>query len=86
MRKSTRRTSGRVLAQRVCREIIRCGYATMLGARYVPELQAVRVGVPTRNGMLDAAIDYPCEEPRMIERFIAKLRRSSARHLHEQHG
>ena len=81
MANSRKRASGRALAQRVCREIIRCGYATMLGARYVPELEAVRVGVPTRSGKLDAAIDYPCE-PKMIERFIEKLRRSSARHVH----
>ena len=50
----------------------------MLGARYVPELKMVRIGVPTAYGSLDAAIDYPCE-PKPIERFIAKLRRQSAR-------
>jgi hypothetical protein len=62
----------------VCREIIRCGLETVLGARYVPELRAVRVGVPTEYGALDAAIDYPCE-PKRIERFIGKLRRHAAR-------
>jgi hypothetical protein len=60
----------------VCREIVHCGFATILGARYVPELRAVRVGVPTEFGSLDAAIDYPCE-PKRIERFIGKLRRAA---------
>ena len=70
MARKARKSSGRVLAKRVCKEIIRCGYATMLWARYVPEREAVRVGVPTKRGLLDAAIDYPCEEPKLIERFI----------------
>ena len=78
MRKLARRIPGRVLANRVCREIVRCGFATMLAARYVPELRTVRVGVPTAYGSLDAAIDYPCER-KPIERFIGKLRRQAAR-------
>lgn len=71
-----KRVSGTVLARRVCREIIRCGFTTMLGARYVPEIKVVRIGVPTANGSLDAAIDYPCE-PQRIDKFIAKLRRQA---------
>ena len=81
MAQKAKRSSGRALARRVCNEIIRCGYARMLWARYVPERGAVRVGVPTKRGLLDAAIDYPCE-PKLIERFIAKLRRSAANHVH----
>jgi hypothetical protein len=50
----------------------------MLAARYVPESKTVRVGVPTKYGSLDAAIDYPCEK-KPIERFIGKLRRNAAR-------
>ena len=78
MKKRLRKPSGRILARRVCREIVHCGFAAVLGARYVPELRAVRVGVPTEFGALDAAIDYPCE-PKPIERFIGKLRRHAAR-------
>lgn len=77
-RRRKKRTSGRSLANRVCREIVRCGMSAMLGARYVPELKTVRIGVPTEYGTLDAAIDYPCE-PKRIDRFINKIRRYAER-------
>jgi hypothetical protein len=78
MKKRVRRTSGSTLARRVCREIKHCKLATMLSARYVPELRVVRIGVPTPHGSLDAAIDYPCE-PKLIDRFIGKIRRHAER-------
>ena len=78
MRKMARMATGQAMARRVCREIIRCGLAQVLAARYVPESRAVRVGIPTAVGSLDAAIDYECE-PKIIERFVVKLRRHAAR-------
>lgn len=78
MRRMVRTANGQAMTRRICREIVRCGLATMLAARYVPESRAVRVGIPTAMGSLDAAIDYPCE-PKLIERFVLKLRRHAAR-------
>jgi hypothetical protein len=81
MRKQPGMAAGRSMARRVCREIVQCGFASTLAARYVPETRAVRIGVPTAFGTLDAAIDYPCE-PKLIDRFLGKLRRQASRRIH----
>lgn len=57
----SRMAAGMSLAKHVCREIGRQGMSHVLTAKYIPDTNKLRVGIPTRHGSLDCCIDYPAE-------------------------
>jgi hypothetical protein len=55
----SRLAAGTSLARHICKEIGRKGLSHLLTAKYIPERDSLRVGVPTEHGSLDCCIDYP---------------------------
>ena len=85
MIKLTKSARGQALAKRLCRKIIQSGLADRLTAVFVPEKKAVRVGIPTKFGALDCAVDYPADTEH-IQGVIAQLDSYRAHHPSKASG
>jgi hypothetical protein len=79
---SGRAIRGKALAKRVCSKIVRNGLANMLEARYDPERKVIRIGVPTRRGAMDCAIDYPADGEH-VDGLLERLQAYAAGHRQE---